>query len=143
MRTIRASLNRNNFYNQISLFNVSKNDFFTGLMRYYVCCKFLNDFLFRNEIAIPQEELMFLKLEKVHLESLSHRKTALRYFCFETSLNLCISFSFQVNSLREVFLENIVPESICFLFQMLFFPQCLRKIFYSNCTFTVCNFTKS
>ena len=55
---------------------------------------------------------MFLKLEKVHLESyLRYRKTTLRYFGFQTSLNLCIFFSFYVNSRREVFLEN-VPENM-------------------------------
>ena len=31
-----------------------------------VYCKFVNDFLFAKEIAIPQQEFMFLKLEKVH-----------------------------------------------------------------------------
>ena len=30
-----------------------------------------------------------------------------------------------------------------FSFADAFFPQCLRKMFYSNCTFTVCNFPKS
>ena len=62
---------------------------------------------------MPHQEFMFLKLEKVHLESyLRYRKTTLRYFGFQTSLNLCIFFSFQVNSRREVFLENIVPENM-------------------------------
>ena len=32
----KSTLNGKNFSNQISLFNVSKNDFFTGLMRYYM-----------------------------------------------------------------------------------------------------------
>ena len=38
-------LNRNNFSNHVSLFNVSKNDLFTGLMRYYMStagfCRFI------------------------------------------------------------------------------------------------------
>ena len=33
----------------------------------------------------------------------------------------------------------VVPENICLLFQMLF----SRKVFYSSCTSTVCNFTES
>ena len=70
------------------------------------------DLLFQNQTAMPHQEFMFLKLEKVHLEScLRYRKTTLRYFGFQTSLNLCIFFSFYVNSRREVFLEN-VPENM-------------------------------
>ena len=123
IRTIRELLNRNNISNQISLFNVSKNDLFTGLMRYYVCCKFLNDFLFRNEMAIPQQEFMFLKFEKVHLESCFEvRRNYSKIFGFPNISQSMHIFFFQVNSCREVFLENIVPENICFLFQMLFFP---------------------
>ena len=81
------------------------------------------DFLFANEIAIPQQEFL---LKKLIIESLRYRKTSPRYFCFQTSLNLCISFSFQFNSRREVFLEDIVPENM-FSFPGAFFPQCLRK----------------
>ena len=144
IRTIRELLNRNNISNQISLFNVSKNDLFTGLMRYYVCCKFLNDFLFRNEIAIPQQEFMFLKFEKVHLEScLRYRETTLRYLGFQTSLNLCISFFFRSTAVERFFWKILFLKISAFFSRCFFFPQCLRKMFYSNCTFTVCNFTKS
>ena len=67
--------------------------------------------------------------EKLIIESLRYRKTTQRYFCFQTALNLCISFSFQFNSRREVFLENIVPENM-FSFPDAFFSlQYLRKTF--------------
>ena len=51
-----------------------------------------------------------------------YRKTTPICFCYQTPLNLSISYTFQVNSLREVFLEKklfvkiSVHFSTCFLF---------------------------
>ena len=108
----------------------------------YVSCKFGNDFLFVKELAIPQQELLFLKFEKFIIESLRYRKTTPRYFY--TSLNLFISCTIQVNSRREAFLENSSSWKYLFTFLDAFFwAKFLKNVFYSNCTSIVCNFTKS
>ena len=57
----------------------------------------MNDFLVAKEIATPQQELMFLKLEKL-LQKLEKLEKLLQDFCFQTSLNLSIIFTFYVNS---------------------------------------------
>ena len=67
---------------------------------------------------------MFLKLEKVHLGEV--QKTTPSYFCFQISFNLSISFTFQVNSSRKMFLENSVPGKYLFTFPYAFFS---RKVF--------------
>ena len=108
----------------------------------YVYCKFGNDFFFVKELAIPQQELLFLKFEKFIIESLRYRKTTPRYFY--TSLNLFISCTIQVNSLERRSWKIALPENICLPFQMPFFwAKFLKNVFYSNCTSIVSNFTKS
>ena len=47
-----------------------------------VYCKFVNDFLFAKEIAIPQQEFMFLKLEKVHHRESELQKNYSKIFLF-------------------------------------------------------------
>ena len=44
--------------------------------------KFVNDFLFAKEIAIPQQELMFLKLEKAHHREFEVQKNYFKIFVF-------------------------------------------------------------
>ena len=44
--------------------------------------KFVNDFLFAKEIAIPQQELMFLKLEKAHHREFEVQKNYSKTFVF-------------------------------------------------------------
>ena len=57
---------------------------------------------------------------------LRYKKAAPRYFCFQISLNLPISFTFQINNSREMFLENSVPGKYLFTFPYAFFS---RKVF--------------
>ena len=84
--------------------------------------------MFKKEIAIPQQELMFLiKNRKSSTSSLRFRKTAPEYFCFQISLNLSISYTFQDNSRRVVLLENSYSWNI-YLFFQLFLAKNLWKI---------------
>ena len=85
---------------------------------------------------------MFLKLEKVHLESSRYRKTTLDISVSDHLSIYAYLFLFKSKAI-ECFLENIVPENMVSFPDLFFFPHCLRKMFYSNCTCTVCNFTKS
>ena len=86
IRTETALLNRNKFSNQISLFNVSKNDIFTGLMIYYMSAAGLWRFFVCEwnsyTIAIPQQEFSFIKLEKAHHRQFLVRKNYSKIFLF-------------------------------------------------------------
>ena len=69
-------------------------------------CKFVNDFLFAKEIAIPQHEAMSLKLEKVHHREFEVQKNYSKIFLSPNISQSIIFFAFQVNSRIEVFLEK-------------------------------------
>ena len=82
IRMKRAPLNRNKFSNQISLFNVSKNDFLQ--VWWFIICllQVCEDFLFANEKFIPQQEFLFLKLDKAHYREFLVQKNHCKIFLF-------------------------------------------------------------